>query len=465
MKKRIIFCFLLFISCLLSCNSHNGKSKSEKLTSAIENDCEQLKQYLSNCAIDISYAIDDGLNIDEVINNIKNSYVKYTEKLLKSENLMPNERGIYEKAFAYAVTSELGKLPNKNSSSFLVSENVRYNFFKNIFIFVSDIFFEKIGSDYFVYESNNDKVLNGMIYKGDEKNLVFTIKDGHKLYRFVQFSAYQIETAELILRELTVEIPVYIDIYKLDNYVNIDYSFKDKTLYARIDSFYPASSDINIYMKKLNEICANLGSSNNVILDLRENIGGINDYFLPILYTLLFGENYQNNETECKAIQSQIDFGVNILNTELIRKQINQNGDYWEYGSENPDEKIISQEYDENSIIKYTPKYKGKVYVLMNKNTELEAELFIAMLKYYFGENCITIGHNSFGFYDYKAPFSYLLDDSKIKIYLSCYDYCQNYYFKNSQWHGDTEGFSPDYWIFSDYNIDAKDIISYIESL
>ena len=64
MKKRIIFCFLLFISCLLSCNSHNGKNKSEKLTSAIENDCEQLKQYLSNCAIDISYAIDDGLNIE-----------------------------------------------------------------------------------------------------------------------------------------------------------------------------------------------------------------------------------------------------------------------------------------------------------------------------------------------------------------------------------------------------------------
>ena len=60
MLKKFL-CLCLFCLCILSCK------KTKDIVKPIENDCEVLKQYLQNAAIDVSLAIDDGLDINNIL--------------------------------------------------------------------------------------------------------------------------------------------------------------------------------------------------------------------------------------------------------------------------------------------------------------------------------------------------------------------------------------------------------------
>lgn len=66
------------------------------------------------------------------------------------------------------------------------------------------------------------------------------------------------------------------------------------------------------------------------------------------------------------------------------------------------------------------------------------------------------IGEKSGGMADFAGVFFYLLPDSKIRLSLCCAD-CTESSILNPQygWRGDTEGFYPDYWIFSESDIDG----------
>ena len=64
------------------------------------------------------------------------------------------------------------------------------------------------------------------------------------------------------------------------------------------------------------------------------------------------------------------------------------------------------------------------------------------------------LGEKSRGTADFGCIFGYLLPDSKIRLFLCAADYSDSA-IMNRQfgWNGDTEGFYPDFWIFSEDDI------------
>ena len=55
-------------------------------------------------------------------------------------------------------------------------------------VFLSDIFFEKNGDDFFVLRDFNSEISEGMKYTGDLENIVLEYINGDFVYRFVFFS-------------------------------------------------------------------------------------------------------------------------------------------------------------------------------------------------------------------------------------------------------------------------------------
>ena len=64
------------------------------------------------------------------------------------------------------------------------------------------------------------------------------------------------------------------------------------------------------------------------------------------------------------------------------------------------------------------------------------------------------------GMLDFGGAYTYMLPDSKLKVHLCCGDLSGMMVLAgDSGWRGDTEGFYPDVWFFSD---NEKDIRKYV---
>ena len=119
---------------------------------AIEKDCEVLKKYMQEVSIDCNMAIDEGLDLDDVIQKIKDDYDSVKFKNIKDKK---NQKGIYPKVFAKSIRKVLSKeLTYKNLHMYIKSGDYFDYMFDNQFVFISQVYFSKNGNEYFVEESN-----------------------------------------------------------------------------------------------------------------------------------------------------------------------------------------------------------------------------------------------------------------------------------------------------------------------
>lgn len=456
MKLKQILLFILII-CLFSCKktksqiSETPQITDQELLATIESDCEQLKLYLKDAAIDISIEIDNGLNLEKIIENIKQKYLKNVKQFLESGNSIVDDKGIYREGFLYAISDELKKLPVKNNHMSFSSGNINLTKEDTYTIFYSNVFFTLENGVFCLSESEEKTLEPGMIYTGNTENLVRTQKNGKDIYRFIVQSIKKINRTQISVDNKLIEIPVYVtDISPVD-IKNISYQKKDNTLQINIRTcMVHSDSEQDEFDQTVGEICKEIYNSQKIVFDLRNNSGGIPSNYYPIIETLVLGEDYQNREDEWYDFEDFLLSGNSLkLNTRIVRDAISlQNQTYWAYGAMHEDERYcISTPENEVSFV---PKYKGKIYIIQNRVTASAAESLTAYLMYFFNDSVMLIGNNSIGAMDFGNILSYNLRDSKIVLHFTADDMRPSIFLNtNQKWHNDTNGFYPDFWFFT----------------
>lgn len=451
LKKWSIKLFvLLYLLVLIAC-----KKEPIISTNSINRDCELLKTYLADGAIDFSITIDDGLDLDEFIELIKEGYIYYAEINKQTNNEKPNENGIFQYSLAESISRiiEIG-MPINNTHNYISWENNFWNPTKTKYTFVSDVFFEKRDENFFVTESNDERISIGMQYTGDTDNIIKIIDENKNIrFRFVLFSEYNTSEAEISLDEKIFSIPI--------NHVAL-YSNRDENIFYNITNncilIGIKTCSLHTQMEKeefssiVNEITSEIEFAEDIIFDFRDNSGGDIELLYPIINSMVWGNNSSPENDD--YIANLLKMGIKLLNTKTIRNQISLNAMDSDIYNQNIDKRYINYGDFESGILQtIKPSYSGRIFVLTNTTTASAAEYFIAILQYFFSEKVILIGQKTHGAIDFGGTFNYRLPDSDISIGLSSQDLRSLYIMKNnSKWHGDTLGFYPDYWCFINDN-------------
>lgn len=465
-KNRICFfekCFVLFFLIaifLLSC--------SQKISSKpIEKDCELLKTYLKEGSIDINLAIDNGLDIDELIFLIKDAYIYYAKMNKKEFAEEPNENGIYQKSFAEAISRILEiELPVMNAHTNIIFEDSIWKPALQKFVFVSDILFEKKDNDYYVLTGNIGSIEKGMKYTGNIANIVKEInKNGGISFRYVCFDEYIISESDISLDGKDITVPVHYRNFYSNNNENIVYEERDASLFINIQTCQMHTQVENEeYEAIVKDIACKINNFQNVFIDLRDNKGGYTDLLYPIVEALVLGNDYYLKEKDCNNIENLIISGSKYLNTKTIRNQVALHGQNASLYNRNIEKKYIDIiESEQIAERTYSPVFNGNIYLIINTGTASAAEQFIAILMYFFEEKIVLFGQKTHGCLDFGNVMNYLLKDSGLSIMLSTVDNRSTLGLNNNQrWHGDTQGFYPDYWCFSN-DIDFVELNNYLK--
>ena len=443
MLKKVL---ILILSCcfILSCKQTNDIGKP------IEHDCEVLKEYLQDASIDVSLAIDDGLDIDNLISNIKTEYLNYYVPLSKKNNTeSQDEKGIYREAFSASIAWVLqNNLPIKNAHNGIIYKEKEKNTVYTKYTFASDIYFELKENEYYVISSNVNEINQGMKYTGDKKNIVKSIENNKIVYRYVYFYEANIEEGKINIENVEYTIPVKFCVFRSDKEDIISYEIKNNNLFVTINLCETRTEEQKKkYEDTVKQISQEIFRTNNVIFDLRNNSGGYLNMLYPIIDSLVLGPDYGKKENDCIELNAIINSGSKVLNTKTIRNtSLLSNNNNFLINHKDERYPVYNPSINNNFI----PNYSGNIIVIQSTGTCSAAEHFIAVLQYIFKNQMTIIGQKSNGLLDFGGSLGYMLPDSKIKLNLSYIDQRSLLILKeNKKWHGDTEGFYPDYWYFS----------------
>ncbi|MCQ2588733.1 MAG: S41 family peptidase [Treponema sp.] len=456
MCKKVYFILFLIPIIFISCT----KKKAIDI-SPIINDCVKLEEYLTNASIDVSLSIDNGLDIDLIISEIKNAYsTQYAPLNIKNNIETADNNGIYREAFATSIAEVLRYyLPQKNTHNIIGSGNKFLNTAYRKFCFVSNIYFEFRDGNYYVTDSNIDEIKKGMKYTGNLSNIIKTITEEKITYRFAYFNEFQTSAASIEIEGNTYQVPVeHIPFYS-DKKDIISYEQNNNCIFVTINSCMTHSdSEKKHFEDTVNEISDLIDDSSNIVFDLRNNEGGYIEMLYPILFKLVLGSEKSKVEELCLTIDDFLNIGEKYLNTEEIRNMYSM-WDTIDFLLDKKEDRYAVYEGKRNSQNIPESSYTGKILILQSTSTSSAAELFIAIMEYFFKDQVITIGQKTAGMLDFSGVLNYLLPDSRISLQLSSVDMRTLSVLKdNSNWNGDTEGFYPDFWCFSN-EIDFLDYI------
>lgn len=458
MKKKFCLLFVVFVN-LFTIFAQDSL--------AIANDCEVLKEYLQEASIDVSMAIDEGLiDIDDVIQKIKDEYDSVKNKDKRDKK---NSKGIYPEIFARSIRKILSKeLPYKNLHMWIKSKNYSEDMFDNQFVFYSQVYFEKKGNEYFVEESNVRSIKKGMKYTGDEQSLFKVIHNNKELYRFAVFNYYNQKKAAINIENKIKKIPVK----WIQNYVKneeISYKNTDKSIVISITTCSP--KDLEKFRKTVSEIRKQLETTDKmVIIDLRNNSGGLVSNIYYILYSLLLSPS-EENLVNFNGILNYTTQNHYELNTQKIRDRVLVDGNKEKFTRLKLDKNKYVKGYgslDNSKQVKIkidNPKYKKNLYILTNNNTVSAAEDFIFYSKKLY-DKTILIGENTYGCIVFGDPYRYSLPDSKISLNLTATDNRQCIALLSGRnWKGEGNGFYPDYWATSEEIVETMVYLTKDEEL
>ena len=441
-------------------------------TEPIEKDCEYLKTLLPEASIDFSLAVDDGLDMDEFLNLVRKTYKIGSAHKFRHSKI--DDNGINSVAFANAITWSIKNyLPRKDGHiSVTTGDACFYPFCRQRF-FISDVFFEKIGDEYFVTHSSEKGISEGMKYTGDKKNIVQTFSEGKIKYRYIFFSEFlPNDKVNINLNDKNIKISVRENELYPRKGKDIWYEEEDDVLTVVIKTFKPRlEKNIEDYEKTVEEICSFINNYSTVVFDFRDNNGGFNSYFRPILSTMIFGQLNPNNERfEEKNIRldernlllgDYLSAGEKELLTKTVSSRAIADGNMMSnHYLEHKDKRYFVSKEPVEKLDFSSRAFKGKIFVITNSYTVSAAESALAAMKYYFPDNVIQLGSKTAGMLDFGGAFVYILPDSKVRLNLCYVDNTGNPILApENGWRGDTEGFYPDFWFFADTENDIKKFI------
>ena len=453
-KFLIVFSSILFVILLLGvCYKFLYKRVD---ISKIDSDCEVLRKIFSEASIDIAQSIDEGLDIDETIEEIKQLYAEDVKK--KKLYMQINENGIAANRFAWSISTVLAKkLTHPNGHLSITSPYQMYYPFNTYALFASDILFEKSGTDYIVFSSSISKIKPGMVYTGSEENLFKTILYGKILYRFGYRSNGYLKTALINVDGKDYKIKVKLTPGNVQNINNFSFYTQDDTLYVYSNTFnWHTQADQEKIFNDIKDIGKEIQNLNikTIVFDLRHNTGGSSNVPYYLLRALVCGDAADNSE-EVETFQKYYSYLVSketCINTLTSRNRLSLQGrgstNYTRYLLTKTDEKYsVYYDPDFEYLETVSPLYNGKIVIISDIFTGSSAEMFILGVKRTFKDNVVIIGQNTAGALDYPNVYQFNLNDSKDSLLISFSDMRSTPIIKESDcWEGDCKGIAPDYW-------------------
>lgn len=394
---------------------------------------------------DFGYIFDEGyIFIDDAYSHGWNSY----DFVIQGFNYFLKQNNTSKDLFAYI---------NLNISQCVDDMHLQSYLDKSLFfsnpkiICFSDTYVKKIFGKYKVISSDNfepgtklkvrKENVFPVIYKGKKRFRIGSLCDFHDLYKSYSF---EYNTYQKLTTSVNVKIKNtshYIPCTTTDNtYTNEEFHYidSDDFIYMNIPNCSPESE----FFKTMNNLAEKCFNKKNVIIDIRSNGGGNIHFWTNFLYKLYTGN------TSCTTEEIEKNFIKYIIPT-CYERDSNLIKKYWtEYYEKNSNinnesdniQNLYSSEKLNQNKIKFNCKFKGKIFILMNKNSASSAELFVHNAKKLFKKQCITVGSNSLGGLKSVNPISYRLKNSGLCLSIPSCTFDETFFEEGT-------GLLPDYWI------------------
>lgn len=460
MKKRLFS--MIILSAIFF--SFSCKTSQERLM--IEKDLAYFEAIFTN-----GYVLYDELKkVGEIDFSTENFMKVYEKEVRRGKRKKFNDvyiNDVNQRALQASIVSFLKQLNIEDSHLNVSSENYYDQIFEQKVFLTSDYYFEKIGNDYILIECP-DKKLIGKKFSGDVSDLKKVIKNNMELYLFapVSIGTRNSNTSDLFLEEKKYKVVTNVNpSIKYDNNEIIYFKATEKSLYIRAKNFkiIENSNQHKEFLNLAQEIEDK--KKENIIIDLRGNIGGYPAYPRRLLASL-FELPYEN----LLDFFNYAEWGKIRLNSPIIAEQI-----YKSAVEQNRSKKEINedkQSYEtalkenkryytgfEKVCLKELPKYEeyfsevpnctSRIILLTDKNTYSAAETMLFDL-YMLTSNILIVGENTGGCSTYSDMLTYTLPNSKVQINLTTVSRKNTAPIKFTEsWKGESYGFFPDYWVVS----------------
>lgn len=439
-----------------------GFYKGEISFEELEKDLNNLKYILETCYAGYEAAVEKGLDTAVMVTNV----------LKQFEGKNP----VYTRDVGKAIYNELkGKIVDTHF-------NIALGNFVNQCLFFANheqVYF----SDLYVDDSEKEKFL----IENPEVKLFPYYRENKLTNRAGIFSETDVEKIEvkvngkkqtLLLSKYKVDTPSEMPLIKEKQTA--------QTAYVRFESFMPRdfkASNINI--EKFKDVANKNKDKTNIIIDLRSNGGGMTKIVLESLRNFVFDKNLiskKNEDAFFKALQNknlEITSGSyeivspGVINQQVVMLDMIKNNtskkdkDYKEICIEykkklkclemlknNPKKEYYDsygfswgKDYKKVKAVPFPnePAYKGRLFILTDRNSASASELYCFIAKKYLGKNTIIIGENTLGCIEYGNVYYYTLPNSRLSFHVSAATYGPSFN-TFSNWHGEGKGIYPDIW-------------------
>ncbi|MCK9225785.1 MAG: S41 family peptidase [Candidatus Muirbacterium halophilum] len=400
--------------------------------------------------INNNQAIED---IDDLVYIMTKLYAGYYFHLKKGvdllqnlellRNLVSDKNIIKTMDFENSIIKAIGKLYDSHVS---LKGFKKTTFLESTRLYVSDVKVEKTNNKYHVTQSKKGKLKIGTIYTGSEDFLFRTFSENsNKKFLIGVLSSKKIYDFDFEFENRKTKLLVCendIDSFKKNKKL---FDFKDSGVpLLKLSNFLPESDDERKQLEKFITFGEKLAYKNDIVIDLRNNYGGTEEYFVKFLRNFLSYESITDNS---------IGVSLSCFENEKLILDLEDSNDIISILKKNINEK---HKIAFLKKIKYRimwlnrslegRKSKKKIVFLTNKNTASSAESFIDFAK----SNCnvLVIGTNTYGAENFGGCSTYILKNSKLEISIPT-----NILIYNNK-NEDGIGILPDYWVESEEELE-----------
>lgn len=414
------------------------------LLDELDYDSQAFRYLLESSYSGYEDAIERGLDLEKMTISVRKKFEK--EMFVSTEKL------------AQELISAINPYVNDVHFCICTNENL-YKSFTSEKVYFSEIFLKKKGNDFVVSEIF-DKNMSENIQVGtqftDSGDLLFQYPSkGKDIYRLGIKTTEENESfsKDVMFGDKKYKIN-FKETKRNDYYENTvfkEFETKDSA-YIKITDFMevlPQNDDYKSKQEILRQYvnCAKKYiNKKNIILDLRENSGG-NDEYSFNFFKNLYGHNVNIVSNLDSSCSSNLEYLVSKPIKEFVESDYvwKRNAPYYLTNYEQGKKNWFSMKSRYSYKLK-SPKFKGTIFIISDKKTASSGEATIFFAKKLFSKTnqVKVVGENSAGCITYGNVLNYKLPNSGLIINIpsSKYVCCIN----GNEVNIEGKGFYPDYW-------------------
>ncbi len=422
----------------------------------LENDLDFLFYYISQAYVGYEEMKLNGYDEEKIDSFIKNKYQN-------QENIFTKDvyEDIYKVLFKYII--------DRHFTIYDHNALLAISACKNLSCLLTNTFVNEYENKYYVCETDSSYLKVGDEYIGDKKCLFYYPSKGTSIYRIGKFVSSELSNEDFLFNKGNISLKLYDDgVIQYSPTIKYHDIETKGSVYVSLSSFVLPPEDskyrkgADLVLEKFSNIGSKWYKKQNIIIDLRSNVGGravYGEYAIWSLYDKKHSAfSYKTQNTMYKFLDSTyfetttIESPATVLaHLKLFEITDELNTTYGKIFvtkmkkmQKNPQKNTFAQTL-ENKTTEFSSNYDGKLVFLIDRNTLSASETMVLIAKKIIGpDKVIVIGENSGGCAKYWDVMDYYLPNTGISISLcsSKNDYLEN----NPCWYGEGAGIFPDYW-------------------